>query len=249
MSSPLSSPRQVSISRSVSPVSTISCSHSTDHGDNQTNGYQHIPYASQPDDGSGTTVKSHSPTAGRNAENRSAVHVTPPVPPVPSKYDTLVHTTDAEVDPPLSQSKDQPSGKTGKLQTIVGKFWLWEISAYCFSLACMGAVVGVLAYENGKPLDQWGFRITPNAVVSFIVTLAKSAFLVAITETISQLKWIHFHDKSHKLSDLRLFDEASRGPFGSLKLLVARHRIHYSPLALQVLCLQLHLLIPSCSLS
>ena len=69
-----------------------------------------------------------------------------------------------------------------------------------------------------------GFRITPNAVVSFIATLAKSSFLLAITETVGQLKWLHYHCKSHKLSDVKLFDEASRGPWGSFELLVAKHK-------------------------
>lgn len=68
------------------------------------------------------------------------------------------------------------------------------------------------------------FRITPNAVVSFIATLAKSSFLLAITETIGQLKWLHYHCKSHKMSDIKLFDEASRGPWGSLQLLISKHK-------------------------
>ena len=65
-----------------------------------------------------------------------------------------------------------------------------------------------------------GFRITPNAVVSFIATLAKSSFLLVTTETIGQLKWLHYHRTSHQLSDIKTFDEASRGPLGSAQLLI-----------------------------
>ena len=111
-----------------------------------------------------------------------------------------------------------------KQQGIIGRFWLWEILSCIFSLVCMGAVIGVLAYEDGKPLDQWGFRVTPNAVVSFIAALAKSSFLLVISETISQMKWLHFARAPQKLDDLSIFDEASRGPLGSLQLLVFKHK-------------------------
>ena len=107
---------------------------------------------------------------------------------------------------------------------LIGRFWLWEILSCLFSFLCMGAVIGVLAYEDGKPLDQWGFRVTPNAVVSFIAALAKSSFLLVIAETISQQKWLHFAQGPQKLNDLNIFDEASRGPLGSLQLLTLKHK-------------------------
>ncbi|KAL8790578.1 MAG: hypothetical protein Q9195_006258 [Heterodermia aff. obscurata] len=88
----------------------------------------------------------------------------------------------------------------------------------------MGAIIAVLAFEDGKQVDQWGFRITPNAVVSFIATLAKSSLLLVTAETIGQLKWLHYHGRPHELSDMKLFDEASRGPLGSLKLLISKDK-------------------------
>ena len=117
-----------------------------------------------------------------------------------------------------------PLNKTGSLYATVRASWLWEMLTYCFSLICMIAVIAVLIFEDGKQLDQWGFPIGPNAMISFIVTLAKSSFLLAMTETISQLKWLHYDGRSNKLSDLKLFDEASRGPLGSLRLLFAKHK-------------------------
>lgn len=113
----------------------------------------------------------------------------------------------------------------------------------------MGAVIGLLAYEDGKRLDQQGFRITANAVVSFIVTLAKSSFLLGITEAISQLRSLHFYDKSHKLSDLKIFDEASRGPLGSLKLVFARHKSKLLASCAAVIGLRLCLSTRSCNWS
>ncbi|KAK3180820.1 hypothetical protein K4F52_007911 [Lecanicillium sp. MT-2017a] len=44
--------------------------------------------------------------------------------------------------------------------------------------------------------------------------------LVSIAECISQAKWMHFAKSSHHLTRLQDFDEASRGPWGSLLLLL-----------------------------
>ena len=104
------------------------------------------------------------------------------------------------------------------------KLWLWELLACFLSIACLAAIVGVLIYEDNQPLDEWSLFIGPNAVVSFIGTLAKSSFLVALTEVISQYKWLHFLSKPQKLHDLQCFDEASRGPWGSFKLIIFKHK-------------------------
>lgn len=108
---------------------------------------------------------------------------------------------------------------------LVQRFWLWEISASILSLACMAAVIGVLMYEDGKPLRQWGLGdnyLSPNVVVSFLGTLAKSSCLLAVAEILSQLKWLHFHKNPQNLSDIQLFDDASRGPWGAIKLVLRR---------------------------
>jgi len=59
----------------------------------------------------------------------------------------------------------------------------------------------------------------PQHAISVFSTLSKSALLVAVAEGISQLKWIYFRERRHRLYDLQVFDEASRGPWGSLQLL------------------------------
>ncbi|RFU28333.1 hypothetical protein B7463_g8016, partial [Scytalidium lignicola] len=106
----------------------------------------------------------------------------------------------------------------------VSTYWIWEASACLVSLLYMAAIIGVLAYEDGKQLDQWGLLIAPNAVVSFLATIAKSSFLLAIEQILSQLKWLNFLRHSSPLTDLKLFDEVSRGPLGSIKLILSKHR-------------------------
>ena len=43
--------------------------------------------------------------------------------------------------------------------------------------------------------------------------------LLTLAEGISQLKWIHFQRTAKRLSHFQAFDEASRGPWGALKLI------------------------------
>jgi len=43
--------------------------------------------------------------------------------------------------------------------------------------------------------------------------------MIPIGAAIGQLKWIWFAQKERPLADFQTFDEASRGPIGSLKLI------------------------------
>lgn len=97
--------------------------------------------------------------------------------------------------------------------------WKWELLAAVFSISCMAAVVAILATVQDKPLDHWRFSIQPNSMVSIFSTLSNFALLLGVREGLSQLKWIYFQKKRHRLFDLQIFDDASRGPIGSLRLL------------------------------
>lgn len=67
-------------------------------------------------------------------------------------------------------------------------------------------------------LPQWPFSITINSLISVFATISQMAMMMPVVECISQLKWLWFVRKQ-KLADFDAFDEASRGPTGSLMLL------------------------------
>lgn len=60
--------------------------------------------------------------------------------------------------------------------------------------------------------------ITLNAFVAVFSAVAKAALILPVSEAIGQLKWIWFRD-GRRLYDFHAFDNASRGPLGSVLLL------------------------------
>ncbi|KAI1457436.1 hypothetical protein F4805DRAFT_178983 [Annulohypoxylon moriforme] len=98
-------------------------------------------------------------------------------------------------------------------------WWWWEILAVFLSIACMCGLVGFLIRIDNLPLQQWNLPIEPNSLMAALITIAKASMMVAVASCIGQLKWRHFMIRSQRLSDLQLFDDASRGPWGSAMLL------------------------------
>ena len=97
--------------------------------------------------------------------------------------------------------------------------WIREYFVIFLSLGCMAAIAIILIAVHGKPLSRWRLFASPNALISIFAAISKSAMLLALAEAISQLKWIYFQSKAQRLQDFQTFDDASRGPWGALKLL------------------------------
>lgn len=91
---------------------------------------------------------------------------------------------------------------------------------------CCGAVfllvnVVILSIIDEKPLNLrilFGQSISPNTLTSIFSTLSKASITLPLAEGLSQLKWTYFRQRPQPVSHLQLFDEASRGPLGALKL-------------------------------
>lgn len=96
--------------------------------------------------------------------------------------------------------------------------WWWEVYATILAVASTAAVVAVLISVQDKPLADWKLPIQPNSLVAVFSTIAKSALLVPIAECISQLKWSYF-ESPRMLSQMEVFENASRGPWGALIML------------------------------
>jgi hypothetical protein len=98
-------------------------------------------------------------------------------------------------------------------------WWWWEILSAILSVLSMVAVIAILCYFQDRPRESWTFSISPNSIISVFITVAKSALILTVAECLSQGKWGHFQNPN-RLSELELIDTASRGPWGSLQLLL-----------------------------
>ncbi|KAJ5374798.1 hypothetical protein N7517_006804 [Penicillium concentricum] len=97
--------------------------------------------------------------------------------------------------------------------------WIWEIGCAILSVIYLALLIGFLGYVDGKPYLNWQYSISPNAVISVIATFAKSAMLALVSACLGQLKWKQGRNPNPtQLYHFHLLDQASRGPWGSLKI-------------------------------
>lgn len=127
----------------------------------------------------------------------------------------------------FSQPSEQPNPKAPSLESTptLSKSrsrgsWTLEITTILLAFGAVGAIVGIVARFDGQGLPDWPYYITLNTVIAMLATVAVAAMSTSLQNGLSQLKWIRFKEQRAPLADMEVFDEASRGAWGSLKLLV-----------------------------
>lgn len=110
-------------------------------------------------------------------------------------------------------------GRAGLWDRVMLDTWTPEILAITISSCCLIAIIATLYIYDNKPTPTLPYNITLNAVVSILATASRSLLLYTVAASIGQLKWCWYHQSARKLHSIQTFDEASRGPFGSIKLL------------------------------
>jgi len=98
--------------------------------------------------------------------------------------------------------------------------WTFEIVSLFVGLGAIVGIIAVLACFNGQALPKWPYDITLNALIALLATIANANMAVPLQSGLSQLKWIRFRAGRAPLSDMEAFDEASRGTWGAIKLLI-----------------------------
>lgn len=97
--------------------------------------------------------------------------------------------------------------------------WWWEFGACVGSVASFLAMVGLLCAFDGKAQPDWPYGATLNSAVSWLSTITKGFLIVPWASCISQSIWINYMSKPQVLERLRIYDEASRGPWGAMDLI------------------------------
>lgn len=109
--------------------------------------------------------------------------------------------------------------------------WAREISLACVGSGCIVAIVLILYYQKDQPLDTWKLPLNLNSTIAAFIAGAKMTSILIVSSCLGQRKWLHFEEKASRLRDLEVFDEASRGLWGSIKLIwYMRSRINLAML-------------------
>ena len=138
-----------------------------------------------------------------------------------------------QISPPINEKSDPEANIAQRIEETLWRYsasgnilkrWLLEVLSWLFSAICMAAVIGVLARLKDEPLTKWVLAektgLTLNAYISILSKMAGAALILPVSEALGQLKWSWFLEHSKQMWDFEIFDNASRGPWGSLLLLI-----------------------------
>ncbi|KAI1081268.1 hypothetical protein F5B20DRAFT_537585 [Whalleya microplaca] len=123
---------------------------------------------------------------------------------------------------PLYRSTSDPVPEYNsprELKRAIVWAWKWEIIAVLVSIAALFTTVGLLARFNGQEQPTWPKAVNLGAIISVCSLIIRTTLMVVVAESISQARWRWFNDKQRPLRDLDRFDAASRGLWGSFRLL------------------------------
>lgn len=109
-------------------------------------------------------------------------------------------------------------GQSRQKGTIL-QLWWSELSCMIISVASFVAMIVVLHAYADQPMSSWKFAISLNSIIAILAAIFKISLVVPLTEGLSHLKWVWYTNKERPLSDIEIFDSASRDPLGSLRLL------------------------------
>ncbi|KAJ9663840.1 hypothetical protein H2198_000600 [Neophaeococcomyces mojaviensis] len=126
------------------------------------------------------------------------------------------------------------------IKSLLYRGWIWEVFCILVASACLLTTLSLFWKYNGTQLATWSGSITLNTIVVALGICAKAALLFVISRAIGQLKWIQFSTLSKvRLYDFEIFDEASRGPLGAIRLVTRRPRLELTTLGALLMLLML----------
>jgi hypothetical protein len=133
--------------------------------------------------------------------------------PVPSKLLSSPTVSDFT----MRYSQTSRKYEDGHLSTILHNWWLEAI--YCILvIGSLIAIMATISPYDGRPIPQWPYHLSVNTLIAIYTTVLRATMLIITAEGLSQLKWVWF-SRHRPLQDLTRHDMASRGPWGSIRLL------------------------------
>lgn len=117
-------------------------------------------------------------------------------------------------------ANEQPIVEKGEKRDfwLSSRAWLMEVLSMATSLCGTAALALMLSAYKDKPISAWTFYFSISSIVSTLTTVIRVALLLPVSTCLSQAKWINFR-KTSTLNSMDVYDDASRGSFGAVKLL------------------------------
>ncbi|KAI0387902.1 hypothetical protein F5Y04DRAFT_274755 [Hypomontagnella monticulosa] len=116
------------------------------------------------------------------------------------------------------QEPPTPNKTKDKIISTRGSSWNWEIGALFLSLSSLVALIVLLVCNDGHP--QWNGFLSLNTLISTLGTISRTSLGFAISSCLGQAKWNWFKRRPDNIIIFDRFDDASRGPWGSLWLII-----------------------------
>ena len=100
--------------------------------------------------------------------------------------------------------------------------WRFEIFCAVVTVWMLVAMCIVLyMFDSESAFD--GPVVTLNAIISMLSTASRVSLVAMLASAISQWNWLLFSESNRRLLDFQHLAEASRGPLGSVKVLLDSH--------------------------
>jgi len=139
----------------------------------------------------------------------------------PSPYQGEVYRDTQGFSRPLSQAEPKEASlqHSSSSNSPSPGFWA-EAGCFLLSVGSFSSVIAILSLWQNQPLSRWSLPVSINAIVSVLSAIFKASLVMPVSEGINHLKWLWFASGRRPLSDIDVFDRASRGPWGSFRLLM-----------------------------
>lgn len=121
----------------------------------------------------------------------------------------------------------------GREKRRIWRYWSFSFFALSIASALLISIIVILVKYDGQQLPHWPFSININTLVALLSTIYRASIVVVLADIIGQAKWAWFREKPRPLKQLQIYDDASRGVWGSFRLIQAlRFGARGNPLAL-----------------
>ncbi|KAK4669187.1 uncharacterized protein QC763_200785 [Podospora pseudopauciseta] len=83
---------------------------------------------------------------------------------------------------------------------------MWPILYIITDCLCLWLpiIIGILHVYDGRPLADWPLPITRNALIAFISTACRTAFIFSLVQALAQQRW-DWYESPRSLGDFSVF--------------------------------------------